>query len=628
MNTVEHKPEQAPSASPSADQEPTGRLPFPRGSLMARLENCVLELVLAGLVLIPLIEIVARRTVEEGVPDSISWVRHLTLWVGFLGAAVAAREGRHLSLTFASFLPGRWARPLGSFAHGLAALVCILLALAALDMVRVDRESTDALSGILPLWIVELIIPWAFAVIGLRFIGKSSPGRVGRALCLLCVGAVVSGLAFVPAEAREVLVAPGLLLIICGAVAGTPIFAILGGAGLLLFYGSGNPIASVPAEAYRIASNAVLPSLPLFTLAGTILARGQASNRLVRVFRAWFGWVPGGTALAAVTVCAFFTTFTGGSGVTILALGGLMFPVLLKHGYKERFSLGLLTSSGSLGILFPPSLVIILYGVQAQTPIDRLFLAGIAPGFLLVGILALYAILRGGLAAGTRSPFRIREAAAALWEAKWEVALPFVVLLSIFSGYATLVEAASLTACYTFFVGTVIHRELKLRVDVPSIFLECSVMIGGILIILACAMGVTNYLIDAEIPSKGAEMVQAGITSPWVFLLALNGFLLVVGCLMDIFSAIVVVIPLLLPIADAFGIDRVHLGIIFLANMELGYLTPPVGMNLFVAALRFDRPVLEVVRASFPFLVVLLFGVLLITYVPWLTVGVVGWLAP
>jgi tripartite ATP-independent transporter DctM subunit len=415
-------------------------------------------------------------------------------------------------------------------------------------------------------------------------------------------------------------------LIVAAAAAGAPIFAVLGGAGLFLFYLADTPIASVPVEAYRIASNAILPSLPLFTLAGTILAESQASARLVRVFRAWFGWLPGGTAIAAVTVCGFFTTFTGGSGVTILALGGLMLPVLLRQGYQERFSLGTLTAAGSLGILFPPSLLIILYGVQAQTAIDRLFAAGIAPGTLLVVLVSGYALARGWSARGARSSFSLREAGGALWEAKWEIALPVVVLVSIFSGYATLVEAAALTAFYTLTVEVFIHRELSLRRDFAKILVDCAVMVGGIFIILACAMGFTNYLVDADVPTRGADWVQSGIESQWLFLLALNAFLLVVGCLMDIFSAIVVVVPLILPVADAFGVDRVHLGIIFLANMELGYLTPPVGMNLFVAAFRFNRPLMEIYRASVPFLIIMLAGVLLITYAPWLTVGVLDWL--
>jgi C4-dicarboxylate transporter, DctM subunit len=623
MNTASQKPpatEQRPPVDSMAEHETDGRTgPWPPTS---RLEATVLVAALAGIVLLPLIEIATRRLFGEGIRDSIAWVRHLTLWVGFLGAGVAAHSGRHLSLAFVTLLGGLL-RPVATFmAACFTALVSFFLAWAAIEMVRADREAADSLGGIVPIWAMEIIIPFTFGLLALRSIAQS--GKSGR--IRLGAGAVSAALAlgFVLISPATVswLLFPGLGVILVAALAGAPIYAVLGGAALLLFYISQTPIASIPVEAYRIASNPILPSLPLFTLAGAILAEGGASARLVRVFRAFFGSIPGGTAVATVGVCAFFTTFTGGSGVTILALGGLMLPVLMKQGYKERFSLGLLTSSGSLGILFPPSLLIILYGVQAQTPIDRLFIAGIVPGFLLVVMVTLYSAWIGR-GVPRESSFDLKESVRALGAAKWEVMLPAVVLLAIFSGYATLVEAASLTALYTLVVSVLVHRELRIVRDLPRVFLECGVMIGGIFVILACAMGLTNYMIDADIPLAGADWVQSGIESKILFLIALNGFLLAVGCLMDIFSAIVVVVPLILPVADAFGIDRVHLGIIFLANMELGYLTPPVGMNLFVACFRFGRPLIEMYQASIPFLLILLTGVLMITYAPWLTVGIV-----
>ena len=596
--------------------------PHPPSGVAARVEDAIAIIAFSGIVLLPIIEICARRLIGEGIPDSISWVRHLTLWLGFLGAALAARSDRHLSIALVSLIEGRWRRILTFATGALTALVCVFLTWASIQMVRADRLSVDTLGGVIPIWIVELIIPVAFGLLGWRVVERSAGGWAGRIALAAVVAALAVALLSIPPDGRSYLLVPGLAIIIFAAAAGAPIYSLLGGVALFLFYVENTPIAAIPVEAYRIASNPVLPSLPLFTLAGAILAEGQASGRLVRVFQAWFGFIPGGTAVATVLVCAIFTTFTGGSGVTILALGGLMFPVLLKQGYRERFSLGLLTSAGSLGILFPPSLVIILYGVQAQTPIDRLFLAGIVPGLLLVALVAIYAAWIGRGIERTR--FDLSEGLRALWAAKWEVALPAVVLISIFSGYATLVEAASVTVLYTLLVETLIHRELHVWRDYPKILVESAIMIGGIFIILACAMGFTNYLIDADIPTVAADWVQSGIQSRAVFLLALNAFLLVVGCLMDIFSAIVVVVPLILPVADAFGVDRLQLGIIFLANMELGYLTPPVGMNLFVAGFRFKRPLAEIYRASLPFLAILLAGVLLITYVPWLTLGIFG----
>ncbi|MFB3904208.1 MAG: TRAP transporter large permease subunit [Acidobacteriota bacterium] len=612
---------------PAVQIEPPRRAPGVALRLLYGFENSVLAAVLLGIVALPLIEIIGRRFLGEGVPDSIAWVRHLTLWVGFLGAVLAARENRHIALGFSAFLTGRWRGAVAFLATCYTALVCVFLAWASVEMVRADRESADVLGGLLPIWIVELVIPGAFALLAVRAVLAVSQRNQVRLLAVPVVVLLGIGLVFLPAASRAPLLVPGLVMVIVAALSGAPIYALLGGAAIFLFYVADTTIASIPVEAYRIASNPVLPSLPLFTLAGAVLAEGRASERLVRLFRALFCWVPGGTAVATVAVCAFFTTFTGGSGVTILALGGLMLPVLLKQGYDEKFSLGLLTAAGSLGILFPPSLVIILYGVQALTPIDRLFLAGIGPGLLLVIIVALYSGWKGRRIARD-SRFDLGEGLKAIWAAKWEVMLPLVVLVSIFSGYATLVEAAALTAFYTFVVEGLIHRELGISRDFPKILAECAVMIGGIFIILACAMGLTNYLIDADIPSRGADWVQSGIESKAVFLLALNGFLLIVGCLMDIFSAIVVAVPLILPVADAFGIDRVHLGIVFLANMELGYLTPPVGMNLFVACFCFKRPLLQVYRASVPFLLILLAGVVMITYLPWLTIGLIeqlGW---
>ena len=384
------------------------------------------------------------------------------------------------------------------------------------------------------------------------------------------------------------------------------------------------PIASIPVETYRSVVSPSIPTLPLFTLTGFLLAEGGSSDRLVRLFNALFGWLPGGLAIAATLVCAFFTSFTGASGVTILALGGLLMPVLVRSGYREGFSLGLITATGSIGLLFPPSLPVILYAVVAHVPIPDLFRAAALPGLLLV--VAVVALgMRESIAAQTARPgFRAREAAAAVWECKWELLLPFIVLGGIFGGFCTLVEAAALTAVYALVVTTLVHRELAWRSDLPRVLGHCMVMIGSVLVILGVAMGLTNYLVDAEIPMQAAAWVEATLHSRALFLLALNGFLLIVGCLMDIFSAIVVVVPLILPISRVFGIDPLHLGVIFLANLELGYLTPPVGLNLFLSSSRFGKPLWTVCVETFPFLLALLAVVLLVTYVPAFTLGAVA----
>jgi len=364
-----------------------------------------------------------------------------------------------------------------------------------------------------------------------------------------------------------------------------------------------------------------LPAIPLFTLTGFLLAEGGAAQRLMRLFRALFGWVPGGTAVVCASLCAFMTVFTGGSGVTILVLGGLLFQALRADGYADRFSLGLLTASGSLGLLFPPALPLILFGIVAQVPIGDLFIGAVLPGILLVALIAAWGV-REGLINGTRrTSFNWSEARAAMWESKFEILLPVVLLTAIIGGFATLTESAALTVLYAFVTQTFVHRDLSVRSDLLRVLRECLVLLGGVLLIFAVAMGLTSYLVDAEVPARLVEFAQARIESRLVFLLCLNVFLLLVGCLMDIFSATVVVVPLIAPLGVAYGIDPVHLGIIFIANLELGYLTPPVGLNLFLASYRFDRPLLEVYRAAVPMLLVLGVGVLLITYLPWLTTG-------
>jgi tripartite ATP-independent transporter DctM subunit len=381
------------------------------------------------------------------------------------------------------------------------------------------------------------------------------------------------------------------------------------------------PVAAVPAETLRIVVSPSIPAIPLFTLAGYLMAEGGAGDRLVRLFRALFGWLPGGLPIVATLVCAFFTTFTGASGATILALGGLLLPVLVASKYSERFSLGLLTATGSIGLLFPPSLAVILYAVIAKIPIPDLFVAGIVPGAIMVGAVCLYGVWRGHVERTPRVHFDGREALAAVWGAKWEVALPVIVLVGMFGGYGTLVELSAVTVVYVLVTGLFIHRDLDIRHNLPEGVLKCVTLIGGVFTILGVAMGLTNYLVDAQVPMHAADWVEAHVESKLVFLLALNVFLLVVGCLMDIFSAIAVVVPLILPIAAVFGIHPLHLGIIFLANLELGYLTPPVGMNLFLSAYRFDKPVVEVWRAALPFLLLLAVVVLLVTYVPWIVIG-------
>lgn len=588
-------------------------------SWFGRVELVVGALALVLMALLPLLEIVWRRAFQAGVPGSEAFVRHLTLWVGFLGAAIAASRGELLALATGTMIPaGPWRRAAGIVAAAVGALVATLLARASADMVMIEREAGGTIAAGVPVWVGQLVLPIAFGLIAIRLVWRAAPSLPGRLLAAL---GIVAGLAIAqnPALMENRAPWPGLALIVAGTLLGGPLFALLGGAALLFFLKDAVPIAAVPAETYRLAVSPTLAAIPLFTLTGFFLSEGHAAKRLLRVFRALFGWLPGGTAVVTGLVCAFFTAFTGGSGITILALGMLLLQALRHEGYRDEFSLGLITACGSLGLLFPPSLPLILYGVVATIPIEDLFLGGILPGFLLLGMVAVYGIREGIIHKVERHPFRVGEVFAAMNEAKWELVLPIVVLVAIFGGFATIVEASALTVLYSFVVQCFVTKDLSVRRDVPRVLSQSVVLVGGVIVVLGVAMGLSSYMVDAQVPARLVEWTQAHVHSPLVFLLGLNAFLLVVGCLMDVFSAIVVVVPLIVPIGMAFGVHPVHLGIIFIANLELGYLTPPVGLNLFLASYRFNRPMMAVTRATLPMLLMLLAGVLLITYLPWLT---------
>jgi len=412
----------------------------------------------------------------------------------------------------------------------------------------------------------------------------------------------------------------GLLLLL--AVFGAPLFAIIAAGALLGFARSDIDLSVVIIEIYRIAEMPVMISIPLFTFAGYLLGEARAPGRLVRLTNVFLGWLPGGLAAVALIACALFTALTGATGVTIVALGALLYPALKQAGYPERFSLGLITTSGSLGLLFAPSLPLILYGVIAQQMnvgkpfgIDELFLAGILPGLLMLAVLSGWSLWQSDRAQIPHTRFSWREAVAALREAIWELPLPFVVLGGIYSGVFAVSEAAAVTALYVLIVEVFIYRDIPLPA-LPRIMRESMVMVGGILIVLGASLASTNYLLDQEVPTRLFHAVQQQIRDPLTFLLLLNGFLIVLGMMLDVFSALVIMIPLLLPLAVGYGIHPVHLGIIFLANMQLGYVTPPVGMNLFIASYRFNRPVMEIFQATLPFLLLLAATVLVITYWP------------
>ena len=415
----------------------------------------------------------------------------------------------------------------------------------------------------------------------------------------------------------------GIALILL-AILGAPLFAIIAAGALIGFAGSDIDLMVVPMEIFRVSEIPVLIAIPLFTFAGYLLGESQAPKRLVRVTNVLLGWMPGGLAVVALFVCALFTAFTGASGVTIIAMGALLYPAMATAGYNERFNLGLITTSGSLGLLFAPSLPLILYGIIAQQSVDDLFVAGILPGLLMLLLLSIYCIREGRFvrARVSRQRFDRREALVALRESIWEIPLPVIVLGGVYSGFFAVSEAAAVTVIYVFIVEVIIYRDIPLR-QVPIVMRDSMVLVGGILIILGVSLASTNYMIDQQVPMRLFEWVTAHISSKLGFLILLNLFLLLLGMMLDIFSALVIVVPLILPVAAAYGIDPIHLGMIFLANMQIGYCTPPVGMNLFIASYRFDKPIVLLYRATLPFLAILLLSVLIITYWPWLSLVLV-----
>lgn len=412
-----------------------------------------------------------------------------------------------------------------------------------------------------------------------------------------------------------------LLMLLLGA----PLFAVILAATMLGFYSNGIDLTVITAELYRLANTPLLVALPLFTLTGYLLSESNTSERLLRLTRAWFGWMPFGLAVISLLTCAAFTAFTGASGVTIIALGALLLPVLLKEGYDAKFSLGLVTTSGSLGLLLPPSIPLILYGIIVQQinigehfTLPQLFMAGLLPSLLMIALLAVWAVWANRHVTLEKTPFNGSEAIASMKAIAWELPLPLFILGGIFGGILAISEVAAATALYVLIVEVFVYKEIK-PAKLGYITGKAMQMLGGILLILGVSMAFTNFLIDAEIPMLLFDWIKEHVDSKLSFLLLLNLFLLVLGAILDIFSALVIVVPLIVPIAVNYGVHPIHLGVIFLANMQIGYLTPPVGMNLFIASYRFNRSIMELYRATLPFMLILLVAVFVITYIPWLS---------
>lgn len=587
--------------------------------MIKKVEDILVLLVFILISVIPAVEIISRFSGVNLISASPVLVQHLTLWIGFLGAVIATRENRLLSLSSRplfsdddEFHLGRWISKMVSF------LVVVVLLWGSIQLVWIEFQFPIKIAPGLPRWAAQLIMPFSFSLIALQILIASGKSMKYRASIFL-VAAFLLLIQYSGNLNESILITWfSFGIIVISLLFGTPIFVGLGGIAALFFWHNFIPVSAIPAETYRIVVSPSLPTIPLFTLTGYILAESGASKRMMKLFQSAFGWVPGGTPIIVVIVSGFFTAMTGGSGVTILALGGLLYPMLRKEGYSELFSLGLITVAGSLGLLFPPSLPAIIYSVTAGVSVKDVFIAGIIPGILLLGLVSGWAIYQGKLQKISRTPFSLIKLRDSVWESKWELSIPVFILFGIFGGFTTLVETASIIVIYSAFIEIVIYKDLTIK-EIPKIIFECASLIGGILIILGAAMGLTSLLVDAQIPLLILAWVQSTITSKYLFLFMLNILLLLVGTLMDIFSAIIVIVPLIIPLGAYFGIDPVHLAIIFIANLELGFLTPPVGMNLFISAYRFNKTMPEVYKATLPFFIVRLLAVLAITYLPFIS---------
>lgn len=604
---------------------PTPVLEQPNGpeknGVLTQIENILPVAAFLLAILLPLIDAIGRPLGGFHIPGSSLYVQQLTFWLAFLGGLLATRDDKHLMLSTTNFLgETRAARVARLIAFAASAAVAAALAYGSYQLVVADRQLGKMLPVGLPEWVSECVMPIALAIMSVRFVLRASDRIWGRVFAVSAIAAVL-GLGAISSHVGP-LVWPLCALILLAVLSGAPVFVAMGGIALLMFFKDGVPISAVSAEVYRLVASPTLPAIPLLTACGYILAEAHASQRLVRFFRALFGWMPGGVAVFVALVCAMFTAFTGGSGITIIALGGLVYPILREAGYPERFSLGLVTAAGSLGLLFPPSLPVILYSVVAGVPADQLFLAGFVPGFLLVLLVVGYGIHVGRKAETGAHDFSWKEAGASAWEAKWELSIPVLIVVLFASGYASMVEASAAACAYTIVIECFILRDLHVVRDLPGVLVRAGALVGAVLMLLSTAMGLTSYLVDAQIPDQLIALVTANIHSPIVFLLILNVLLLVLGSVLEIYSAIVILTPLIAPMGQAFGVDPVHLGVVFLANLELGFLFPPVGLNLFLSSTRFGKPLPSLYRSVLPFLVILGLGVLAITYFPAMTVGI------
>ncbi|GHU82462.1 TRAP transporter subunit DctM [Spirochaetia bacterium] len=609
-------------------------------SLLWAIEQGLCYFSLICLALLPAAEAFLRVFFHSRVPASPGLIAHLLLVLGLLSGMSTTKNGEHLSIGLVQYFHDEKIKRLLTVASGLlSAFIVTIFTWCSASFIKIYLSPWQII-GFIPDQVFALVMPIGYAVMAFRF-ARMTPltGRFLRflpglaillgTLCSLPVifkliwGFDIPDAGFVISDgfatAAAALQTPVFILLILAALAGTPLFVVIGGLALILIQGSWGEIDVVSNQVYTALTQNNMVAIPLFTLAGFILSESRAGERLVRTFQSLFGWLPGGLIIATVIICAFFTSFTGASGVTILALGGILYTVLSKNGkYEPKFSIGLLTASGSIGILFPPSLAIFLVGAITRTNTIHLFLGGFIPGVILVLATIAFGIVISIKTKIPVEPFSLKKAGRDIKNSLLEILLPFLLIAGYFSGVLSLVEIGAAAVIYVFVAEVFVYRDIKLS-GIALVFKKAIPIIGGILSILALSQALSYYIVDTQAPYRFAQWIQGTISSKYAFLLVLNLALLVVGCLVDIFSAILIVLPLIMPLGAAYGIDPVHLGIIFLVNMEAGFLTPPVGLNLFLASYRFKRPFLETSRYVLPFLIIQLAVVFIVTYFPVLT---------
>jgi tripartite ATP-independent transporter DctM subunit len=619
---------------------------------LRRIEDAVSTAALALLALLPAANAVFRFAFKGGmIPSGPELISHLLLVLGMLSGMICTRTGEHLSIGLFQFIKDEKVKlNLSCATNWFAAFLTTIFFWCSISFIRVGLNPPQMV-GPLPDAVFALAMPLGYAVITWRLafssqfhLTEDTEKRRARGKIFLGIAAVAAGtVCSLPAifkiawgidlpeaawtatdlfcQAAALLKVPLLVVLALAALAGTPLFAVIGGFALLLLQSSFGEIDIVANQIYSGLTNSSLVAIPLFTLAGFFLSESRAGERLVEAFKGLFGWLPGGMIFVTVILCAFFTSFTGASGVTILALGGILYTVLA--GYPDKFIVGLLTASGSIGLLFPPSLPILLVGASTRTNTVHLFLGGFLPGVLLVAAMIGFGIV---ISVKTKIPlekFSIRRAARGIKHSFFELLLPLLLIAGYFTGILSLTEVSAAAVLYVFVVEVAINREIKLK-DVGAVFRKAIPIAGGILSILALAQALSYYIVDSQAPEIFARWMQNAVHSKWLFLLLLNVALLITGCLIDIFSAIMIILPLLTPLCAVYGIAPVHLGIIFLINMEAGFLTPPVGLNLFLASYRFKKPFVEIARNVFPFLLIQLVVVLAVTYIPALSMWLTG----